>query len=296
MTGSVHRVILVGVIAFVALLGAATLIVYWSRETAAASYEAQAAKWWATAAGGYDHFANQTLSLRADSSSRPTLCHNARVQIQNLNTISMKVEVPRDYTRFHSEFREAVDTNKRYYRQIVELCGTTGAIDSATLARLLALGEDVEGEYAEAYELMPGIGTEIEQGTYLQVNTRISDIFRPAPSPAQARPAAQPRRVTQQFRVASNVGILPQSQWRRLTEADLVGLSPWELNIARNEIYARHGRPFRKAIYRNYFRSQPWYVENPNYSDSQLSAVERYNAAFILQYQRRYGLMYILLW
>jgi len=38
--------------------------------------------------------------------------------------------------------------------------------------------------------------------------------------------------------------ILPFSDSRTVTKNDLVGLTPWELKVARNEIYARHGRQF----------------------------------------------------
>ena len=43
---------------------------------------------------------------------------------------------------------------------------------------------------------------------------------------------------------SEGIGLIPDSQCRLLTENDLKGLSAWELNIARNEIFARYGRPF----------------------------------------------------
>jgi len=85
-------------------------------------------------------------------------------------------------------------------------------------------------------------------------------------------------------------GIIPDSQYRLLTETDLQGLSAWELNIARNEIFARHGRPFTKQVYKDYFNSQPWYTENSNYQDSWLSDIEKANANFIKNYQDKTGL------
>ena len=39
--------------------------------------------------------------------------------------------------------------------------------------------------------------------------------------------------------------IIPYSNTRYLTDADLDSLSEWDLKLARNEIYARHGRRFR---------------------------------------------------
>jgi hypothetical protein len=90
--------------------------------------------------------------------------------------------------------------------------------------------------------------------------------------------------------VGQGSGLCPDSQIRYLTEQDLAGHSAWELDIMRNEIYARHGRPFAEKKYQDYFMSQPWYQVNPNYSDSLLSFIEKRNARFILEYQRRMGL------
>ena len=72
---------------------------------------------------------------------------------------------------------------------------------------------------------------------------------------------------------------------RPVTDADLDGRSNWELTLMRNEIYARHGRPFTNKYIRNYFLSQPWYSPNPNYRDSWLSRLERENAEYIRDYQ-----------
>lgn len=88
---------------------------------------------------------------------------------------------------------------------------------------------------------------------------------------------------------SNNDFVIYDSGVRYLEENDLVGKSASELNIARNEIYARHGRPFAKAVYRNYFRSKSWYREDLSYNDSLLSSIESRNAAFIKEYHDRYG-------
>ncbi len=51
--------------------------------------------------------------------------------------------------------------------------------------------------------------------------------------------------------------ILPASGQARLTSADLAGLSAAQLRLARNEIYARHGRRFANADLQTYFAGQP---------------------------------------
>lgn len=79
--------------------------------------------------------------------------------------------------------------------------------------------------------------------------------------------------------------ILPQSNDRHLNNADLAGMSNWRLTLARNEIYARHGRPFDNANVRAYFQSTGWYRPNANFRESWLSQTESRNAVFIREYQ-----------
>lgn len=79
--------------------------------------------------------------------------------------------------------------------------------------------------------------------------------------------------------------VLSFSSSRTVTSSDLSGLSAWQLDIARNEIYARHGRIFKRSDLRNYFRSQGWYREDSGFSEGRLSSLEKRNAEFIRQYQ-----------
>lgn len=79
--------------------------------------------------------------------------------------------------------------------------------------------------------------------------------------------------------------IIADSATRLLTTSDIQGLTARELNYAKNEIYARHGRKFDSQELRNYFESKSWYVEkydgsvfDTNYSDQLLSNIEKKNA------------------
>ena len=53
--------------------------------------------------------------------------------------------------------------------------------------------------------------------------------------------------------------IFPDSDSRYLTDADLEGYSSSELELAKNEIYARHGRQFVTDYIADYFNSKSWY-------------------------------------
>ena len=88
--------------------------------------------------------------------------------------------------------------------------------------------------------------------------------------------------------------ILDYSDKRTITEPDLAGLSLAELRIARNEIFARHGRQFKDNMLNQWFYSKTWYLNipskySPNDFDamrpSPLSKLEIDNANFIKQYE-----------
>ena len=78
--------------------------------------------------------------------------------------------------------------------------------------------------------------------------------------------------------------ILPQSSSQVLTNSDISGLSLQQLNYAKNEIYARHGRKFDSPELQNYFNSKSWYhgtVNPSDFNNSMLSDVEKKNAEFL---------------
>lgn len=59
--------------------------------------------------------------------------------------------------------------------------------------------------------------------------------------------------------VSETEWFFPDSSERILTDADVAGLSKAELQIARNEIYARHGRKFNNPDLQAWFNSCSWY-------------------------------------
>jgi serine/threonine-protein kinase len=76
---------------------------------------------------------------------------------------------------------------------------------------------------------------------------------------------------------------------RVFTMAELAQLTSWQLDVLRNEIYARHGRTFNRADLREYFEHQPWYkpVYPPDgFPEGILTPTERFNANLIAEYQR----------
>lgn len=89
--------------------------------------------------------------------------------------------------------------------------------------------------------------------------------------------------------------MLEFSSQQEVTEADLNGLSLAQLRIARNEIFARHGRQFRDTALNQWFYSKEWYLNLPakyspddfdKISPSPLSKLEIENVEFIRNYEQ----------
>ena len=80
--------------------------------------------------------------------------------------------------------------------------------------------------------------------------------------------------------------ILPESNSRYLTDADVSGLTLQQLNYAKNEIYARHGRKFDSKELQNYFGSKSWYngtVNAADFKETVFNEYEKKNAEFLRQ-------------
>ena len=99
----------------------------------------------------------------------------------------------------------------------------------------------------------------------------------PTQAPTQAAVSNMPASRYQDY-------ILPESSIRLLSISDLAGLSKEQLRIARNEIYARHGRMFATEELQQYFNSKSWYrgtISASSFSESMLSQLEKDNIKLI---------------
>lgn len=89
--------------------------------------------------------------------------------------------------------------------------------------------------------------------------------------------------------------MFPESADKLLTGEDLQGMSNKQLEIARNEIYARHGWIFKRKDLADYFSYKTWYSprgaekdrEKINKAiDNELNKTEKKNIALILKYEK----------
>lgn len=75
---------------------------------------------------------------------------------------------------------------------------------------------------------------------------------------------------------ASSDYVLPGSSNQYLSASDVKNLSSYQLMIARNEIYARHGRKFNDSELQAYFNSKSWYKGTVNPEDFSTSVFNDY--------------------
>lgn len=91
----------------------------------------------------------------------------------------------------------------------------------------------------------------------------------------------------------NNDYIIPDSSTRYLTNADLNDLSEWEIRVARNEIYARHGRMFTSKDLAEYFEGKSWYTPSipaEEFDNAYLNGIEIENLKFITDYEKAHNL------
>lgn len=82
--------------------------------------------------------------------------------------------------------------------------------------------------------------------------------------------------------------IFPNSSHSVLHEDNILNLSAQRLRIAKNEIYARHGRRFADAELQQYFNSCSWYegkIEPSEFTDDHLNEIEKANIQLIQEQQ-----------
>lgn len=90
--------------------------------------------------------------------------------------------------------------------------------------------------------------------------------------------------------------VLPESGVRLYEVEELDRLSDWELYIARNEIFARHGRMFSEENLAAYFSGCSWYaptVAPEDFDGGVLSEVETQNAIVMRDIEAARGSSYL---
>ncbi|MDM8299435.1 YARHG domain-containing protein [Collinsella tanakaei] len=113
----------------------------------------------------------------------------------------------------------------------------------------------------------------------------------PAPAEQSEAPVQQEEPQAQQPSAPNNYYVCPDSATHVYSDNELYAMSADELELARNEIYARYGRGFSTDYLQAYFDSQAWYTRkySPEEFDamaSPLNATEQQNVDNMLRVEK----------
>jgi hypothetical protein len=111
-------------------------------------------------------------------------------------------------------------------------------------------------------------------------------VLPPVTTPGVSLPRVPPPDLSSP-RVQPSGFIFPDSHQRLLSSDEISALSPDELRIARNEIFARRGIYFKSPDLQAHFGKFSWY--RPNTWNPALSRIEEQNVARLQQHEQLYG-------
>lgn len=164
--------------------------------------------------------------------------------------------------------------------------GLLGAV--AVLVFMLYSKQNQDGEeglYQEYQRVTEDLTDDSRDGSEMPVADEGAAQEQPYEEAADAEQDAAQEEQASQY-------VLPESDSRYLTMTDLEGLTKEECRIARNELYARHGRRFDDGELQRYFDSCDWYegtVAPADFDDSVLNEYEVANRDLIVMYEEEQG-------
>lgn len=86
--------------------------------------------------------------------------------------------------------------------------------------------------------------------------------------------------------------VLPGSDMRYVSKEELKDFTAEQCRLARNELYARHGRIFDDEFLQTYFSSKDWYspsIATADFKESMLNEYEIANRDLIVEYEKERG-------
>lgn len=184
-----------------------------------------------------------------------------------------------------------LDTTDYYYsdmiynwnqRRVIPICEIGGVIDEGYIADYTAIASFVASSSGE--QLPCGTRLIVDDAPDGTVNLKGKTSVAPS---VAAKPAATIAPAATAVPAAGDY-VIPDSSVRYLTQAELALYTKDQLRIARNEIYARHGRMFLDEALQAYFNSKSWYIPSipaDAFQQSMLNEVEKANATLILEYE-----------
>ncbi len=132
-------------------------------------------------------------------------------------------------------------------------------------------------------------GGDKHDGTFnITISESNNDIVKGswAPFDAQVTPKKDFVLQRKEFKYRIDVGFYPQASQRILKAADVEELTKFQLQMMRNEIFARHGYCFKKKEMRDYFEIEDWYVPDTVDIKDKLTELEKQNITLIKKYEQ----------
>jgi hypothetical protein len=123
----------------------------------------------------------------------------------------------------------------------------------------------------------------------LTVNAKQPDLVTGTWQPNTAGDHLEPKTFSLQRRTfiyLQDVGNYPQASKELLKEEDVENLLKSDLEIMRNEIFARHGYCFKKKDLREMFEDKDWYIPNTVDVKKDLTEIEKKNIVLIKKYEK----------
>ncbi len=131
----------------------------------------------------------------------------------------------------------------------------------------------------------PDPGTEVKEGTEVKlVVSKGKENKQTTSTPSDPSDNTDPS--SENGTVNSSDYIIADSSSRYLKYNDVKNLDEDEIELARNEIYARHGRKFNSDELQRYFYSKPWYrgtIEPEDFNESVFNKYESANVTYLLK-------------
>ena len=171
-------------------------------------------------------------------------------------------------------------------KQVVLIAAIVGGLTVLALIAILVLGNgDKKEEPKDNKPLVEQNEDDLQEDDVQEGNTQEDEIQDDEVQEDEVQDDETQDQDTQVEK--DSTYILPDSNSRKLTRADLQGLSKEKLRLARNEIFARHGMIFGVPDLDAYFGEKSWYKPTYSYDDFydkvEMSAIEEVNVALINQ-------------
>lgn len=160
-----------------------------------------------------------------------------------------------------------------------------------TVSKIMQNSDTVD--YGLVIEQSPRHGQAAEKGSVVTISVSLGPEQTTPPeteteteTETEAESEPETETTASQSNKTISTYILPDSNSRYLDYEDLADISGDRLELARNEIYARHGRRFNSKELQSYFDRCTWYngvISPDDFDESVLNKYERANVDFILQ-------------